>query len=130
MRSPAAEARLRRAPAFPPSPSRAPFTTSLSAFPGLNEGTFDAAIGTLSPVRGLRPVRAARLFVVNVPNPAIPTASSFASASAIASSTVSTVPSATDLVSPILSATRPTIADLFTASPPETTARPPPACAA
>ena len=38
---------------------------------------------------------------------------SFASASAIASSTVSTAPSAADLLSPILSAMRPTMSDLF-----------------
>ena len=39
---------------------RSPFTTSLSALAGLNAGIFDAGIETLSPVRGLRAVRAAR----------------------------------------------------------------------
>ena len=46
----------------------------------------------LSPVRGLRPVRALRLLVRNVPNPAIRTTSSPASASAITSNTASTAP--------------------------------------
>lgn len=112
---------------FPPIPSLTPLTTSLNSVSGLNAGTFDAGITTLSPVRGLQPVRADRLFVVNVPNPAILTAPSFTSASAIASSTLGTAPSGTDLMNPILSATRPTIFDLFTASPPETSVRP--ACA-
>ena len=89
------------------------FTAFLSALPALNDGAFDAAIVTLSPVRGLRPVRAPRRLVANVPNPAIRTASSFANPSVIASSTVSTAPSAMDLLSPILPATPSTMSDFF-----------------
>lgn len=44
------------------------------------------------PVRGLRPDRAGRLLVVNVPNPAIRTFSPSASASPVASDTASTAP--------------------------------------
>ena len=89
------------------------FTASLSRFSALNDGDFEAGIGTLSPVRGFLPVRATRLRVPKVPNPAIRTPSSFASPSAIASKTVSTAPSAVNLFRPIRAATRATIADLF-----------------
>ena len=94
---------------------------SRNAFAGLKEARFDAGIRTLSPVRGLRPVQAARLLVSNVPNPAILTVSSLDRASPIASSTTSTVSSAIVLLSPSLSATRPTIVDLFIASLPAPT---------
>lgn len=42
---------------------------SFSALPGLNLGTLAALILMALPVRGLRPVRAARLPTLNVPNP-------------------------------------------------------------
>ena len=89
------------------------FTAFLSALPALNDGAFDAAIVTLSPVRRLRPIRAPRRLVANVPNPAVRTASSFTNPSVMASSTVSTAPSAMDLLSPILPATRSTMSDFF-----------------
>lgn len=42
---------------------------SLKAFPGLNRGTLAALILIGLPVCGLRPMRAARLVILNVPNP-------------------------------------------------------------
>lgn len=39
------------------------FTASFSVLPGLNVGAVEAAIATLSPVRGLRPVRAGHALV-------------------------------------------------------------------
>ena len=45
------------------------FTASLSAFPALNEGDFDADIEVASPVRGLRPVRVAQVLAPNVTSP-------------------------------------------------------------
>ena len=41
---------------------------SFNALPDTNAGTLDAAILISAPVCGLRPVRAARLFTLNVPN--------------------------------------------------------------
>ena len=73
----------------------------------------DADLTLRPPPRQSAGMRALRLLVANVPNPAMRTASSFASASAIASSTVSTAPSAADLLSLIRSATRPIMSDLF-----------------
>jgi hypothetical protein len=45
-------------------------TAALSAAPGLNAATLDAAIFSSSPVWGLRPLRAARSRTSNVPKPA------------------------------------------------------------
>jgi len=45
------------------------FTLVLRLWPGVNFGTTAAAILMASPVRGLRPSRAARALVWNVPNP-------------------------------------------------------------
>ena len=59
---------------------------SLSAFPGLNPGAFEALILIISPVRGLRPLRARRARTENVPNPASLTVSPFFRAFVIASS--------------------------------------------
>ena len=59
---------------------RSAFTASLSAFPALNDGNFEADIEIASPVWGLRPVRAARVLAANVPKPAIRTSSPFARA--------------------------------------------------
>ena len=47
--------------------------------PALNEGVFKAAMVMFFPVRGLRPCRAARVFVVTVPNPGMTTLSSLGS---------------------------------------------------
>ncbi len=47
-------------------------------------------MATLSPVRGFRPVRAARLLVANVPNPVTDTVSPFPRASWITSNTALT----------------------------------------
>ena len=99
------------------------FTESLSALPGLNAGAVDAGIDRLSPVCGLRPVRAGRLFVVNVPNPAIRTCSPSARASPTASNTASTASPAADWLKPIRSATRPAISDFFMPSLPQDTSR-------
>ena len=66
------------------------FTASLSAFPALNEGDFDADIEVASPVRGLRPVRVGRVLAPNVPNPSIRTSAPFARASPIVANTLST----------------------------------------
>ena len=99
-----------------------PFTASLSTFPALNDIAFEDGIATVSPVLSrFLPERAAR-FVVNVPNPGSLTASSLHSASVIGSSTVSTARSAPDLLSPILSAKRPAMSDLFIPALPATVA--------
>src|SRR4029078_10367192 len=49
-------------------------SASLSALPARNLGTFAALILIAAPVRGLRPLRAARLPTVKVPNPTSDTA--------------------------------------------------------
>src|SRR6185437_13960473 len=56
------------------------FSASFSALPALNAGTFDALILMVTPVRGLRPVRAARLRTTKVPKPTSETSSPFFSA--------------------------------------------------
>src|SRR5690606_7620047 len=48
-------------------------TTDLKYVPGRNRGELVLAIGTRSPVRGLRPVRGARSARSKVPKPVIPT---------------------------------------------------------
>ena len=60
-------------------------TLSLRAFPGLNLGHLDAAILSVSPVFGLRPVRAARLPTPNVPKPISETSCPFESSLEIVS---------------------------------------------
>jgi len=45
------------------------FTAFFSFNPALNFGTLAAAILMVSPVRGLRPVRALRLLIEKVPKP-------------------------------------------------------------
>ena len=52
-------------------------TASFSALPALNAGFIDAATLIVSPVRGLRPSRAARLRTWNVPKPTTVTVSPF-----------------------------------------------------
>ena len=72
----------------------------------MNDGAFEAGIAIASPVPGFLPVRASRLRVANVPNPAIRTDSSLAWDSPIASNTVSTAASASALPSFSLTANR------------------------
>lgn len=50
---------------------------SFNALPDTNAGTLDAAIWISAPVCGLRPVRAARSFTLNVPKPINCTGSPF-----------------------------------------------------
>ena len=66
------------------------FTASRNGLPALKVGVVEAATSRLSPVLGLRPVRAGRLLVPNVPKPTIRTSSPLARVSAIASKTAST----------------------------------------
>src|ERR687896_43907 len=47
------------------------FMASFNALPGLNHGTLEALMLIVSPVRGLRPLRALRSRTINVPNPTI-----------------------------------------------------------
>jgi hypothetical protein len=49
-------------------PSR-PFNRSLRSLPALKNGTCFSSTSTLSPVRGLRPMRASRFFTENAPKP-------------------------------------------------------------
>ena len=67
----------------------------------------------LSPVRGLRPWRAPRVFVENVPNPGMATLSSRASESLIAENTASTTAEACALVSETSVATWAESSDFF-----------------
>ena len=60
---------------------RPALTASLSAFSALRDGDTDADIETRLAGPGVRPVRAGRLLVPKVPNPAIRTSSPFARAS-------------------------------------------------
>ena len=67
----------------------------------------------LSPVRGFRPWRAARILVENVPNPAMLTVSPFASTSLIAENIAFTALSAAALDSEASEATRFDKSDFF-----------------
>ena len=62
---------------------------SFSALPDTNAGTLDAAIWISAPVCGLRPVRAARSFTLNVPKPINCTGSPFFRLAVIASKVAS-----------------------------------------
>ena len=100
----------------PSCPSRPARVDGLNGLPALNVGVAEAAMFRLSPVLGLRPVRAGRLLVPKVPEPTTRTSSPLARASPIASNTASTALPAADLPTPIRSATRLAISDLFTRS--------------
>src|SRR5688572_15853705 len=63
---------------------------SLRLLPALNLADLDAAIWMLSPVFGLRPVRALRADTANVPKPEMFTLSPFRSAPTMSSKTVLT----------------------------------------
>ena len=90
------------------------FTADLKAAPAENFTPFDAAIWTGSPVRGLRPVRAARDDRENEPKPGRVTLSSFATAPCTASMSAFNARSASALLSPAPSAMLSTSSDLFT----------------
>ena len=89
-------------------------TVSRSPFPALNNGTFEAAIAMLSPVRGFRPCRAGRSFTEKVPNPATLTVSPLARASLMDPSTALTAVSASAFDSEASAATQVDRSDLFT----------------
>ena len=90
-----------------------PRTASRRVLPALNEGAFEGAITMLSPVRRLRPWRAPRVFVVNVPNPGMTTLSSRVSTSMIAENTASTTAAACALDSDASVATWDARSDFF-----------------
>ena len=48
---------------------RQPFSASLTAFAGVKESFFEAAILIVAPVEGLRPSRAGVSFTLNLPKP-------------------------------------------------------------
>jgi hypothetical protein len=68
----------------------APLTTSLKLWPGLNFGTDVFLIFTVSPVRGLRPVRAGRATFSKTPKPVMATRSPAATERVMVSTTAST----------------------------------------
>ena len=76
------------------------FTADLKAAPAENFTPFDAAIWTGSPVRGLRPVRAARDERENEPKPGSVTLSSLATAPCTESMNAFSARSASALLSP------------------------------
>ena len=102
-------------PGSPSSHRNRPDSTSRPslALPGLKTGAVEACIDRLSPVCGFRPVRAGRLLAPKIPNPTIRNSSPFARLSLTASNTASTASPAADRLTPIRSATRPAISDLF-----------------
>jgi len=85
----------------------------LRVFEALNFGTRIAGICTAAPVRGLRPVRPARILDVNLPKPATATSSPFLSDVVTSSITLSIMRSASALVHPQDSAIRSTRSILF-----------------
>ena len=72
-------------------------TSSRSFFLALDAGALEAAMAILSPVCGLRPGRAGRERVENVPKPAMATASSLVRASPMTAKTVLSARSAAAL---------------------------------
>ena len=88
-------------------------TASRRVLPALNEGAVEAAMVMVSPVRGLRPVRAGRERVEKAPKPAIVTVSPLASASAMAENTALTAAAASDFDSEVLAATPTASSRLF-----------------
>ncbi len=93
-------------------------TTARNFVPALNFGTAVFLILTLAPVRGLRPIRAARAARSKVPKPVIPTFLPLATSRMMTSSNPSTAEAAAFLPPRRLS--RASISSpLFTSSPPE-----------
>ena len=76
----------RSSPQTPIGPSG--FRRSRSSLPVLKKGTYLSSTKTVSPVRGLRPWRAARCFTVKAPKPRSSTLSPRANAPVISSSTM------------------------------------------
>ncbi|CAJ54574.1 NA [Lawsonia intracellularis PHE/MN1-00] len=74
------------------------FTASFNAFPGRNFTTFDAGIVIISPVRGLRPLRALRDSTESVANPVKVNLPSLANTSSILINVAFNVRSAAALV--------------------------------
>src|SRR3546814_2269300 len=68
-------------------------SSDLISLPGLKYGTRLASTSTVSPVRGLRPVRASRARVEKAPNPRSSTRPSSASRAVISSKKVETIAS-------------------------------------
>ena len=89
------------------------FTVSFSSLPALNFGCLDAGILIASPVRGLRPVEAARFATEKVPKPTRRTSSPFFKALLIDSITASSASCAAALVMSAFLATASTSSDLF-----------------
>ena len=89
----------------PKKPKQNYFTASLRAEPALNAGTFDSGISIVSFVRGLRPVRAARVLTEKVPKPIRETLSPSARASLTESNTAFTAASASFFESSAFAAT-------------------------
>ena len=94
------------------------FNASRRVFPTLKDAAFEAATSTLSPVRGLRALRAGRDFVEKVPKPVIVTVSSSARASPMAENTASTAAAASAFDNEALPATCDAISVLFIGPPP------------
>jgi hypothetical protein len=108
-----AEARPPAAAAF--GSWRGSATTFLKAVPALNFGTVVFLIFTVSPVRGLRPVRAPRATFWNVPNPVMPTFPPRATSRMITSRTASSASLAAFLL-PSFDSRAPMSSALFTFS--------------
>src|SRR4051794_27562616 len=98
----------------------APLTTPLNCEPGRNFGTDVFFTLTASPVRGLRPVRAARSTFSKTPKPVMATFSPWATARWMVSSTASTALSAVRFSTPSLVRIASMSSALFTNVPPMT----------
>ena len=111
-----ADARPPAAAAF--GSRRGSATTFLNAVPALNFGTVVFLIFTVSPVRGLRPVRAPRATFWKVPNPVMPTFPPLATSRMMTSRTASSASLAAFLL-PSLDSRAPMSSALFTFYPPK-----------
>ena len=78
---------------------RSPEITSFSPFAGRKRAFFDALILIVSPVNGLRPIRALRSTFLNLPKSLIITSSPFERLRTIVSKTISTACAASFLLS-------------------------------
>ena len=81
--------------------------------PGEKAGTFLAGSFNSAPVRGLRPIQAARLLFLKVPKPIIDTASPFAKILVMLDVTIFTTFVASEIVNPDFEATSAINSDLF-----------------
>lgn len=89
------------------------FTASFKVFDARNFGTRMDLIWIVAPVRGLRPVRPARVFASKMPRPAIETSSPRFKQSVIMPMIASTARSASAFVEPIVACTLSTKSILF-----------------